>query len=128
MKRTPLKRGKPLRSRRWHTYPKPAAVIQRDLWREGLGRCALNMRGDHVCEGKVRGHHLIAQHALRKRGLHEFLWDKRNRLAVCDAAHHRHHTRCAPLPRSVLPDSVFEFAEELGLLWLLEKTYPEDAA
>lgn len=119
VKRTPLKRGR----RR-----KPAAVIERDLWRHDLGPCRVCYQLGLACSGPVQGHHVLTQQALRKRGFEEFLWDKRNRLATCEGAHMRHHTRIRPIPRELLPDSAFEFAAELGLTWLLERVYPEQVA
>lgn len=112
-----------MRYRHWSR--KPAGVIQTESWRKNLGPCALKGLPGHVCEGKVRGHHLIPRQSLRRHGFVLFEWDIRNRLSVCDRAHHSHHTRARPIPRALLPESVFVFADELGLGWLLSKLYPE---
>lgn len=49
--------------------------------------------------------------------------DVRNALLLCDLDHGRHHVRFEVVPRSRLPREVFDFAEELGIRWLLEKLY-----
>ena len=121
---------KPARPVKARARRKPAEVIMADLWRQGLGPCALLAVPGHECEGRVEGHHAITRQALRKRGLDEFQWDRRNRVALCDRAHLSHHTRAQPLPRELLPASVFGFADELGLLWLIDRVYgvsPSDA-
>jgi hypothetical protein len=57
----------------------------------------------------------------RTRGYHgptfaDLRSDERNMIPLCDPCHDRHHSRQEPLPLSVLPDSVYEFAAEvLGL-------------
>jgi len=95
-----------------------------DLWRQGLGPCALRALPGHECEGRVEGHHAITRQALRTRGLAEHQWDRRNRVPLCDRAHTSHHTASQRVPRELLPPAVFEFADELGLRWLLDRVYP----
>jgi len=115
VKRSALKRKTPLRTRRL----KPAAVIQADLWREGLGPCV-------VCGAtrNIDGHHALPKGSLLRHGLSEYVMDKRNRVALCRFHHEQHHSRTVPLRRDLLPESVFEFAEETGLGWLLDRIYP----
>lgn len=116
MKRSPLKRR--------YVRVKPAEVIERDLWREGLGPCVLAGFADHVCEGKVRGHHVTEARTLKREGLHEFLWDKRNRMALCNVAHVRHHSAEERVPRRFITPAMHEFAVEVGLDYLLDRYYP----
>jgi hypothetical protein len=96
-----------------------------DLWRRGMGPCARTVEPGHRCVGPVKGHHALTRQTLRNRGLAEFEWDRRNRVPLCEQAHLSHHTRSQPLSRGLLPASVFQFADELGLGWLLDKVYPE---
>jgi len=115
VKRSALKRKTPLRTRRL----KPAAVIQADLWREGLGPCV-------VCGAtrNIDGHHAVPRGSLVRHGKSEYVMDKRNRVPLCRFHHEQHHSRTVPLRRDLLPASVFEFAEEVELGWLLDRIYP----
>ena len=113
-----MKRTKALRHRH---KPKDGGKTMAAIWRDGLGRCAMYERT--VCEGKVRGHHVVTRQVLRRRGLAEYLWDQRNRLALCDRHHRRHHNRIEPVPRCVLPAVVLEFAVELDLMLYVERYY-----
>lgn len=102
---------------------KPVGVIVSDIWRDGLGPCAACVP-NHRLPGRIDGHHVIPKSVLIGRGFHEFVMDKRNRLALCRTHHANHHSRSQPIPRSLLPESVFEFADELGLGWYLDRHYP----
>lgn len=115
MKRTPLRRAR----------RKPAAVIQADIWREGLGPCAVCKALRVRLNDHVDGHHVIPAQTLRRHGLHDYLVDKRNRLPVCRSHHESHHSRVIPITRVMLPAAVFEFAAEVGLGWWLDKHYPD---
>ena len=115
MRRSALKRRTPLRTRRL----KPAGAIQADIWRDGLGPCVVT--GARV---NVDAHHIIPKGTLIRLGFSEHIMDKRNRLAVHRDVHESHHNRSHPLPRAVLPESVFEFADEFGLGWYLDRHYP----
>lgn len=103
--------------------PKPARVIEADLWRAGLGPCA-------VCgvQSNVDAHHVIGKGVLHRYGLDEYRMDKRNRLAVCRRDHDAHHNRSHPIGRGLLPAAVFVFAEEVGLTWWLDRHYPARGA
>jgi hypothetical protein len=99
-----------------------ARELERSLWPVGMEhRC---VRHGPDCQGRVAGHHVIAKQALRRRGLHAFLWDRRNRMPLCEFHHQRHTLRYDPVPSSLLSAEAREFAAELGLEWLLEKSYP----
>lgn len=90
----------------------------------------------------VRAHHVVRQQLVRRRVaelahtetltaaesaalLERWLWDVRNGLGVCEGAHRRHHSRRAPIGRWLLPAAVFEFADELGLGYVLDREYPD---
>jgi hypothetical protein len=111
-RRTPLKRGgwlKPTRKRREPTPPE---------WREDLGPC-------RRCGStkNVEGHHVIPRRILRTLGLGWLIWDRRNRLPLCARCHGRHEMRVAPIPAELLPLSAWEFADEAGLRWYIERHY-----
>lgn len=92
-----------------------------------------------VCERAraVQGHHIIRAEVLRREArrlgyeLRDVMWDRRNRLPVCQICHERHHNRSRPIARAVLRrvarGGVFDFARELGLEPALEREYPEAA-
>lgn len=91
-----------------------------------------------VCEQAraVQGHHIIRAEVLRREArrlgyeLRDVMWDRRNRLPVCQRCHERHHNRSRPIAREVLlrvARWVFDFARELGLEPALEREYPEAA-
>jgi len=128
VKRTALKRRAPLRARKpWRPRRrKPVGVIEADIWREGLGGCAVCRQEGGKCEGRVQAHHIIRKSTLLALGFHDFVMDKRNRLAVCEHRHEQHTCAHRLIPRRLLPASVFEFAEELGLGWYLDRHYPEE--
>jgi len=103
-----------------------------ESWRAVFRALVAGMHGTtcRVC-GKpaTDPHHVIREQDLRKRlpadGIEAVLADPRNGLSLCRLDHARHHARFAPIPRGLLSPCHFEFAEEYGLTWLLEKSYPE---
>ena len=133
-----LRRARPKRR-------EPGAGLQ---WRRGLGPCIVcpyeaRLAGavctcesaptthcmvHGICRGPIEGHHAVEKQALKRRGLHRYLDDIRNRVPVCHERHEQHTSRVKPIPRGVLPASVFEFAAELGLTWWVDKHYPLKAA
>lgn len=127
MKRSVLRRKSRLRSRR----PNPVSDrerIAREAWGKDLGGCVVCPAEGGECAGRVQGHHAIEKQALKRRGLHRYLWDLRNRVPVCEHRHEQHTSRYRPIPRELLPGSVFEFAAALGLTWWVEKNYPARTA
>lgn len=71
---------------------------------------------------RVQAHHAIPKDKLKRRGLHDHLWDKRNGLCLCVYHHERHHNFTERVPRSLV-GHVEGFANEHGLLWLLDWEY-----
>jgi hypothetical protein len=92
-------------------------------WREGLGPCVIT--GAVI---DIDAHHIIPAQVLRSLGLRAYLGDHRNRLAVRRDLHLNHHSGTRPIPRELLPASVFEFAADIGLGWYLDKRYRESVA
>ncbi len=93
-------------------------------WVMDLGRCTICPAEGGVCDGPIDGHHCVSKQALKRRGLFAHLWDRRNRVPVCRFRHEQETSGYKPIPRGLLPASVFEFADELGLRWWVEKHYP----
>lgn len=129
MKRSPMRRVTPLVSRTpIVARRRPARSLEeRDAstaWKTAVGPCQVCPAEGGVCEGDVQGHHAITQQALKNRGLHASLWDTRNKVDVCTHRHEQITTSSKPLPRRLLPAAVFEFADELGLGWYLDRFYP----
>lgn len=140
MKRSPLTRSTPLRAgavslERGGTFrrrrPKRSAKVDRFLsvaWARPawVQPCAM-------CGGsRAQAHHIITQQQLRRANsrlrtdVRLLLWDDRNRLALCERCHQRHHSRSRPVTWLVLErhaPGVFEFAAELGLTGWLQRTY-----
>jgi hypothetical protein len=50
-------------------------------------------------------------------------WDLRNRVWLCESCHTNHHSRFSPLPQVCLPDSVWQFAADIGMTGDLERDY-----
>lgn len=81
--------------------------------------------------GGSRGHHTLYQGWLRAVAAEHQLdfellrWDPRNLLALCEGCHVAHHSAARRVPRRVLPAGVFQMAQELGLVWRIDRTYPE---
>lgn len=129
MKRSPLKRRTPLNRGGFLRRRKPKTIAGfGEIWREGLGGCVVCLAEGGACSGPVQAHHIIGRQTLRRRGLLFETLDVRNRLGVCEFRHEQHTTGYKPIPRDVLPASVFEFAEELGLEWYLDKHYNAEVA
>lgn len=61
--------------------------------------------GEHYCGGPLK------QHA--------------DQGAIANVPGQAHHARSRPFARGLLKPCHFDFAEEHGLLWLLDRTYPE---
>lgn len=88
-------------------------------------KCLLSVVRGHVCEGPTQAHHVITQQQLRKRGLLKYRWAVANGVPVCEKAHTRHTGAVERLPRALLPPETVSFAEELGLVHLIERYYQD---
>lgn len=93
-------------------------------WRE-----AWNGKPCAVCTKRkaTAGHHILyRQHILVQTKDPAALWDVRNCLPLCFDCHNRHHSAFRRVPRHLLSDDALTFAEELGVLHLIERFYPEE--
>lgn len=107
----------------------PEARERMVLWARGQICAVCN---DADCQ-LVLGHHVLYQQwlrdAARTQGINPvpLLEDDRGWLAVGDSCHQRHHSAMKRITRDVLErhcPHVFEFANELGLGWRLDRFYP----
>lgn len=80
--------------------------------------------GKYECEGEVRAHHVITQQALRKHGWIDFRWETDNGVPVCERGHRRHHSGLERIPRDRLPRRAIDFANAIGLGWMILRYYP----
>jgi len=80
------------------------------------------------CEPPVQAAHVIGRQTLRRHGLSGHAWDRRNRVFACYRAHRRSDLAVERFPVDRLPESVWEFAADTGLLWWLERIYGRRAA
>lgn len=128
-----MRRSRPLKRRGLF---KPGSTLKRNpprrrdgvvsiIWRRDLGPCVVCPAEGATCRGPVTGHHIIPKSKLRDLGFAAYLMDLRNRLAVCEYRHEQHTTAYKLIPRELLPASVFEFADELGLGWYLDRHYKQ---
>lgn len=82
----------------------------------------------------LQPHHVLersrVKHALLRKDEEipvDIYWDPRNGIALDWDCHQRHHGFSRRLSRRCLPASAFEYAEDHGLTWLLDREYPEGA-
>lgn len=80
------------------------------------------------CEFPVQAAHIIPKQALRRRSLYEYVYDPRNGIAACYRAHRRSDAGIERFPSSTFSPAFWEFADEIGLRWLVEKLYGQKAA
>lgn len=73
----------------------------------------------------VHRHHILYRQWFR-RELHGDMNDPRNTLPLCAACHARHHSAFRRLPRRLLSSEALQFANEVGGMSRIERTYPED--
>lgn len=132
-RKTPMKRGKPLRRVVVMTAgdkrTKRVVDERRTRWNRAI-------RGS-VCAAcrerpATEAHHIIREQVLRRyaseRGFDfdEVRFDGRNRLGLCRDCHANHHSGAKRLSVELLWRSarlVFDFAEGLDLSWVLERDY-----
>lgn len=87
----------------------------------------------HTCNGPTDSAHIIPKRFLKDATLGwdeadalAVIFDLRNGLCLCRAAHNRLDGPWNPVTFEQLPDAVVSFATEHGFLWKLEKLYPRD--
>jgi hypothetical protein len=87
--------------------------------RAGL-RCMVTsppVEAKHPLDPRFHAHHPLEKGELRARGLYAHVWDPRNGCFVLALVHMAHRgVNSVPIPRSALPDSVWEFCAEMDAL------------
>ena len=88
----------------------------------------------HTCDGTVDSAHIIPKRFLKDATLGwsevealAVIYDLRNGLCLCRAAHNVWDGPYCPVVWEQLPAEVVSFATEHGMLWKLEKMYPPKA-
>jgi hypothetical protein len=87
------------------------------------------------CDGRLVKAHLIPRQLLKREGRADLIDDPRTWVPGCGgitgcSGHHGmlDYSRTLRIPRSLLPAAVEEVAEEAGLGWWIDRTYPPDEA
>jgi hypothetical protein len=145
-----LRRSSPAKTRAWRERSagklrqkrpgKPEPVegpLSASEWEQAAWDAAPRVDGVPVCAvtGKPlnrlrdHAHHAVQKQELRRRGLYLYVWDPRNAVYVLADVHGPHEFTGGPhrIPREALPESVWEFARELGQ-WAeahVERHHPE---
>ena len=82
----------------------------------------------------IEAHHVIAKQTIKRMARsekwdwdreQETIWDFRNGIPVCVDCHQRHETAYRRISQSNVPPEAVEFADELGVGYLIERYYPE---
>lgn len=75
---------------------------------------------------RIEGHHLLPKSMLKRLGhdSHAVLFDERNGCGLCEYHHARHTNYRERVPRDLLPESVYDFAEEHRIGFMLDAEYP----
>ena len=77
------------------------------------------------CE-MIQAAHVIPKQALRRRGFEpEVVYDTRNGIGACYAAHRRSDAGLERFPVECFREETWEFADEVGLRWMVERLYGE---
>lgn len=98
------------------------------VFKASAGRCTVtNTRARDPDDPRFHAHHPVPKQTLRRRGLHDRVWDPRNGMLVLATLHADHEF--APdyrIPGERVPDSAREFAAELGpwAVDLLDRLHP----
>lgn len=123
--------------RRHHSGVPVDVALQRRFWRTEAVRhgCAMCRHFPlpvghpdlHVFFADLQfmeGHHVLPKALLKREGFPGKLWDARNALGLCRYHHARHENYVQRVPRDVVPNDAFDFADELGLGWAIDREYP----
>ncbi len=100
----------------------------------GRFRCEGHDYFPHTCDGPMDAAHIIPKRVLKDATLGwpedkalAVIFDVNNGLSLCRAAHNIWDGPYCPVRFEDLPDAVFEFAGDLGMIWKLESMYPPKA-
>lgn len=115
-----LNRGKAPQKRRKRVYAEPG--FQQEVQGLPCLKCGKGARDGHhfLPQQMLRAH--ARTHKLTDSELKALLSDRRNRGELCPDCH-ANEENGNRVPRELVPASAFEFAEELGLRWVLERRY-----
>lgn len=141
----PLQRKTPLRAKRPAPTDELTRIAQLAFWQAGLAQCTRDKQGRYICpvceqrfpRAWMQVHHLISQEAIRRHVaslrleasrmeglLRRRLWDARNAFACCRICHAQHTVATVRIPLRLVPERAWEFADEMGLTYLLTRYYP----
>lgn len=73
---------------------------------------------------RMEGHHVVPKQLVKREGFPGRVWDVRNGMGLCGYHHARHENYVQRIPRDLVSNDAFEFADELGLDWAIDKDYP----
>ena len=83
--------------------------------------------GVHRCGGALDAHHCLSKLALRnaveESRRDEAIYDARGGIPLCRRSHELVSVGMTQIPVDMLPESVFRFAQDYDLTWLLEREY-----
>jgi hypothetical protein len=81
------------------------------------------------CSGRMDRAHLIEKQRLRKEGHADLIDDPRTWVPACRLHHFSWDAyRGVTVPREALPEPLVALCDELGLLWWIDRRYPERSA
>ena len=78
----------------------------------------------HRCVPPMQAMHVVPKQALKRRGLHDLLWDPANGVNGCYEIHRRHDNCTEKIGREFLPARCVEWAAVHGLSDVLERHWP----
>lgn len=74
----------------------------------------------------LQAHHVLARRHLKREGKSHLDWADGNGICLCEYHHFRHENAIQRVPFDLLPQEAVEFAEYVGLPWVLEREYARD--
>ena len=119
MKRTPLKST---RARRTASEKTRSVAWWDAVMASTRGRCAV-----HPELWAEDAHHVLPKASLRTRHIDPYA-DPRNGMPLSRRVHAEHTNAKRRILRGQLPAAALEYAEEVGLIHLIERYYPEEDA
>lgn len=73
---------------------------------------------------RLQSHHVLPKGSMKRYGHADKIWSPENGMAVCSRDHERHSQAVARIPRRLIPEAAWAFAEGLGMAHILERHYP----
>lgn len=105
----------------------PEGPLTRQQWEAEVhrlsgGECIVT--GTRVPRRPENFHHVVPKQKLRAAGLHAFVWDPDNGVAVTADVHANHEVASHRIPRDKLPERAIRFARRHGFMDYIENIYP----